>query len=538
MERGDRIGWWVSGTAHAGLILWALLGGVFLRPQPSAPVRTTEVSTMSGAEFEAYAASARGAGPVSDAATAVTEMPAPDIDRDVASAPAPASAPQPGDSAQAPEAPTDEATPDLSDFAARPAVEAATDLPAQARAPDAVDSTATPAPAQPPAAAAQPARPEAPVADAATAVPRSALALDQSRLPAARPDGLVENALARREAAEAARAADERAAEEQAALAAAEAAAEAAQRQAAADEQARTEATEAAAEQRAADAARRAQAEAEAEAEAQAQARAEAEAQAEARRQAKADAEAADEERRAAEAAAEAEAEAEAAARRAEDERRAAEAERQATEDALREAQQAGAAGSDPATTGADASGGSTMIEGGSGASAEQDPLSAALSGALSGGGGVAQGTDPLQLVPGAQRPSGLPDADPAGPNGTDPAREDRGAEAGAPLTLAERDAFRVAIAECWNVAALSIDALLVTVSVGFEMAPDGRPEPDSLRLVSSAGGTDAAVQNAYDVARRAILSCTRGGYPLPPGKYRRWQQVIVDFRPDGIGVQ
>ncbi|MFD2814258.1 hypothetical protein ACFSYD_06740 [Paracoccus aerius] len=36
-DREGRIGWWVSGSAHGALILWAILGGVFLRPQPSAP---------------------------------------------------------------------------------------------------------------------------------------------------------------------------------------------------------------------------------------------------------------------------------------------------------------------------------------------------------------------------------------------------------------------------------------------------------------------------------------------------------------------
>ena len=45
-DREGRIGWWVSGSAHGALILWAILGGVFFRPQPSTPLRTTEVATI------------------------------------------------------------------------------------------------------------------------------------------------------------------------------------------------------------------------------------------------------------------------------------------------------------------------------------------------------------------------------------------------------------------------------------------------------------------------------------------------------------
>ena len=78
-DRDGRIGWWVSGSAHGALILWAILGGVFLRPQPSTPLRTTEVATMSGAEFEALAAASRGAGPVGRDATAVAALPAPNL---------------------------------------------------------------------------------------------------------------------------------------------------------------------------------------------------------------------------------------------------------------------------------------------------------------------------------------------------------------------------------------------------------------------------------------------------------------------------
>ena len=58
MDRADRIGWWVSGAAHAGILGFAVLGGALFRPQPLEAVRMAEVSTMSEAEFQALAAAA------------------------------------------------------------------------------------------------------------------------------------------------------------------------------------------------------------------------------------------------------------------------------------------------------------------------------------------------------------------------------------------------------------------------------------------------------------------------------------------------
>ncbi|MDB2552696.1 protein TolA, partial [Paracoccus sp. (in: a-proteobacteria)] len=182
-DRESRIGWWISGGAHAALILWAVLGGVFFRPQPSTPLRTTQVATMSGDDFEALAAASRGAGPVAREATAVAAMPPPEVEQDKAAAPAGASAPDPQDAAQALARPdAAERQPDLSDFEARPPVTVATDLPEPVPAPDSAAETATP---DAPTAEGQPARPQAPVPDAPAVpvAPRSELALDRSSLP-------------------------------------------------------------------------------------------------------------------------------------------------------------------------------------------------------------------------------------------------------------------------------------------------------------------------------------------------------------------
>jgi hypothetical protein len=50
-------------------------------------------------------------------------------------------------------------------------------------------------------------------------------------------------------------------------------------------------------------------------------------------------------------------------------------------------------------------------------------------------------------------------------------------APSGPPLTQGARDGFRIAVQACWNVGALSTEALGTTVVVAFDMARDGRPE-------------------------------------------------------------
>lgn len=658
-DRERRIGWWVSGGAHTALLLWAILGVVFFKPQESTPVRSTQVATISGAEFEALAAASRGAGPVNPDATAVATMSEPSVEENAGSNPAAASAPEPESAAQELAQPNEtDAGPDLSDFADEQPVEVATDLPNTADNQTESRDVApeSPAQTQAPTAERQPTQPQAPQTDQAAqpVAPRSELALEQSSVPQQRPDGLVENyrariaaqEAARQAAAEAARAQREAAAEaaEQQRLAAEREAAEEARQQAAEQEEARRQAeaeAEAAAEDerqaeeaRAAErreaAERRAAAEREAAAEAereqaateraereaaerreaeaqerraeeerretarreaeQEQQRREAEArdaeerEAEERRAAEARAEQerqaaeeraeeqrraaeerAEEERRAAQeraereeaerqAAAEREAEERAAAereaeeRRAE-ERRAAEAreaeERRAMEDALREAQgTAGAEGADTASTGNDTGGNSQMIEGGSGASAAQDPLAAALAGAMSDSAadstappadpGMAQ---PMQLMPSPIEPRPLPDPAEAAPE-NDTYGMNGGAPSSEPLSLAEKDKFRVALGDQWNVGALSAEGLQMHISVAFDISRNGRPNTDSIRLVDYRNGSEAAARQAFEVARRGIIMSGRGGFPLPPGKYDRWHSVVAGFSAEGVEIE
>jgi hypothetical protein len=579
-DRESRMGYWVSGVAHTALILWAIVGGALFRPQPSTPVRSTQVSTISGSDFEKLAAAARGNGPVGAEASAIANQSDQQVDANGTARPVDAQPPRPAGATQLAQPDQAETVPDLSDFEAADPVEVATALPTT----DAEDlAEATPriptAPAAP-APSAQPSRPVAAAPDAAaepTAAPRSALALDRSPRPQDRPAGLEQNYNRRQAAAaEAARAAEAQAAatraanaaaaeeaarnaaREQAAAEAAEAAradaaaadqrraAEAAERQAE-EQRAAAAADRAAEERRAAEAADRAAEERQtaeaAERAAEERRAAEAAERAAEERQAAEAAEKAAEERRAAEAAerqAEERRAAEAAAEREVEERRAAaeaeaaeraEADRQALEDALRQAQDGQGAGQDAASSG-DAFG-RQSIEGGSGASAGLDPLAAALAGAMAGNGTDAGENnfsgpprDLMQLVP---SPDAIRSPRDAGQNGAE------AIPMGQPMSFSERESLRFAIQNCWNVGALSVEASRMTVSVGFSLTPQGVPDQSSLRIVDFNGGSEAGAQQAFDVARRAILMCGRSGFDLPASKYGRWRDVVVDFRPDGV---
>lgn len=104
------------------------------------------------------------------------------------------------------------------------------------------------------------------------------------------------------------------------------------------------------------------------------------------------------------------------------------------------------------------------------------------------------------------------------------------GGGTGEPITRAEKGAFILGIQKCWNVGALSTDALKVTVTVGFTMTPDARPEIGSIRLVAAEGGSGGAVDRAYEAARRAIIRCGSAGFGLPAEKYNQWRGVEVKF--------
>ena len=108
-------------------------------------------------------------------------------------------------------------------------------------------------------------------------------------------------------------------------------------------------------------------------------------------------------------------------------------------------------------------------------------------------------------------------------------------APSGPPLTGSERDALRVSVQRCWNVGALSTDALRTTVTLAVAMGRDGRPDAGSIRMLGFEGGTESAARQAYEAARRAVIRCGAQGFPLPVEKYDHWRDIEMTFNPEGM---
>ena len=73
---------------------------------------------------------------------------------------------------------------------------------------------------------------------------------------------------------------------------------------------------------------------------------------------------------------------------------------------------------------------------------------------------------------------------------------------------------------------------------VAFSLSKDGVPSGDSIRLVSSEGGGEAAVRNAFETASRAIRRCGARGFPLPPEKYDHWRDIVITFNPENMRIK
>lgn len=112
------------------------------------------------------------------------------------------------------------------------------------------------------------------------------------------------------------------------------------------------------------------------------------------------------------------------------------------------------------------------------------------------------------------------------------------GAGSGPPITQGEKESFILAIRQCWNVGALSSDSLRVTVIIGVDMRPDGKPDAGSIRMISSDGGSGAAVRQAFEAGRRAIIRCGTNGYELPTEKYAQWKEVQITFNPERMRIK
>lgn len=105
-------------------------------------------------------------------------------------------------------------------------------------------------------------------------------------------------------------------------------------------------------------------------------------------------------------------------------------------------------------------------------------------------------------------------------------------------LTQAQADGLRLSVQQCWNLGALSTDAMAVTVVVGLSMTPNAMPDVGSIHLISASGGSQAATAQAFEAARRAIIRCAGDGYGLPPDQFEHWRDIHITFNPEGMRIR
>jgi len=108
----------------------------------------------------------------------------------------------------------------------------------------------------------------------------------------------------------------------------------------------------------------------------------------------------------------------------------------------------------------------------------------------------------------------------------------------GPPVTAGEKEALIVDVKACWNVGALSSEALRTTVVIGLSMKPDGKPDNTSIHRISYSGGSEAAAAQAYEAGRRAIIRCGSDGFPLPAEKYDHWREIEITFDPNNMRMK
>ena len=107
------------------------------------------------------------------------------------------------------------------------------------------------------------------------------------------------------------------------------------------------------------------------------------------------------------------------------------------------------------------------------------------------------------------------------------------GNQGGGELSTDAKNGFLRQIGLCWNVGNAGTDVLNTVVAVGFSMTQDGKPDSNSLRLVSFTGGTQASADIAYQIARRAVIRCTGEGYDLPSDQFETWRNIELTFNPE-----
>ncbi|MCU0828928.1 MAG: cell envelope biogenesis protein TolA [Tabrizicola sp.] len=107
----------------------------------------------------------------------------------------------------------------------------------------------------------------------------------------------------------------------------------------------------------------------------------------------------------------------------------------------------------------------------------------------------------------------------------------------GPPLTGGEMGDISSAIARRWNLGAASTDVLSTMVVIRVTFDQSGKPV--DFELLESNGPSQAAVDNLFSIARRAVnRTHSEGGIPLPPDKFDTWRVLDLVFDANGMRLR
>ena len=109
---------------------------------------------------------------------------------------------------------------------------------------------------------------------------------------------------------------------------------------------------------------------------------------------------------------------------------------------------------------------------------------------------------------------------------------------AAAPLAEQFIRGMQRAIAECWNLGALSSAALSTIVVVEMELTRDGKPIANTIKMLGFEGGDDTSAERAFETALRAIQGCGAQGFELPKDQFATWRRVELTFNPEKMRVR
>lgn len=96
---------------------------------------------------------------------------------------------------------------------------------------------------------------------------------------------------------------------------------------------------------------------------------------------------------------------------------------------------------------------------------------------------------------------------------------------------------MQLAIAECWNLYALSSGSSTIVV-VEMELTLDGKPVPNSIKMLGFEGGNEISAERAFETALRAIQECGAMGFELPKDQYATWRRIELTFNPEKMRVR